>query len=172
MTPRLAALALVLALPAAGAQAFHDFQGMQADQGLLQAIDQMAQTLGYGCQAMGVMEACNGYDMLMTTANRMAWASDACLQGNPQACQGYAQDLSFMAASYQSMTNAAGMAAGGGAGGMVGTPGYDPMNPLGATHDDRMNAIAGFGAAATGAYQDRSAQSDIAHNQFLDMIRQ
>lgn len=99
----LASFVTLTALPATAQQ----FQGMQYDQGLNFALQDMLNAFGYACQNMGDQNACNGYNYVQGAANYMVGASDACLQGNAQACDAYAGAYAQMSATYQSYAQAA-----------------------------------------------------------------
>ena len=99
----LAGLAALSALPADAQQ----FQGMQSDQNLNFALQDMLNAFGYACQTLGDQNACNGYNYVQGAANYMVGASDACLQGNTQACDAYGSAYAQMSATYQSYAQAA-----------------------------------------------------------------
>ena len=164
----LSALAL-LAAPAAAQQ----FQGMQYDQGLNMALQQMLGAFGSACQ-MGDPGACSGFDYVQQAANYLMGASDACLMGDPMACQAYQmawQDMSMTYAGFQQAMGG-GMMGGDMAGGMAGdmTSGMTGVNPLGETQADRLGAIAQFGADNAAAFDQRMQAMDDSQQQFLSTL--
>lgn len=145
---------------ATGAQA-QNFTPMQNDQGLLQAINQMAYTLGGNCQG-GIQASCQAYNYIMTNANSMSQASNACQQGNGQGCQYYAMYYRQMETDFNTFSQSmqsSGPQYGGGS------------SALGSTHQERMAAIQNFGAQNTQNYQQRMNQMDNNQAQFLGSIR-
>lgn len=154
---------LAFAAVATGAQA-QNFTPMQNDQLLLQAINTMAYTLGGNCQS-GIQASCQAYNYIMNNAGSMSQASDACLQGNQQGCQYYVMYYRQMETDYNTFTQS--MQSSGG-GQYAGTGG---VNPLGETHQDRMNAIQNFGAQNTQNYQQRMDQMDRNQQSWMNSQR-
>jgi hypothetical protein len=158
-----ACLAALTALPAAAQQ----FQGMEYDQQLNFALQDMLNSFGYACQNMGDQNACAGFNYVQQAANYMVGASNACLQGNQDGCNAYAITYQDMSTTYQSYSQA-----------YYGnqtpdiTAGVAAIDPLGATHDDRMAAISNFGAANTEAFNNRMATMDSNAAAFSAYINQ
>jgi hypothetical protein len=158
-----ACLTALTALPATAQQ----FQGMEYDQQLNFALQDMLNSFGYACQNMGDPNACSSFNYVQSAANYMVGASNACLQGNQDGCNAYATAYQDMSATYASYSQA-----------VYGnqmpdtTAGVAPIDPLGATHDDRMAAISNFGAANTEAFNNRMAAMDTNAAAFSDYISQ
>jgi hypothetical protein len=93
-----ACLTCLTALPAAAQQ----FQGMEYDQQLNFALQDMLNSFGYACQNMGDQNACAGFNYVQQAANYMVGASNACLQGNQDGCNAYAITYQDMSTTYQS----------------------------------------------------------------------
>lgn len=163
------AFPVLAALAAAPSQA-QPFQGMEYDQGLNMALQEMLNAFGGACQTMGDPNACGAFSYVQQTANYMVGASDACLQGDPMGCQAYQMAYQDVSATYagfsQAMQGGMGMDPSGGlSGGLSGG-----VDPLGATHGDRMGAIAQFGADNTAAFNSRMQAMDGNMAQFQGMM--
>jgi hypothetical protein len=145
----------------APAQADHWRQ--TADPQLVQMIDVVLMTYqGYCMQ--GYSDACTIMQSMQADAGVILNASyDCVVRQNPQACQYYQSGAQQVQQVYfqLSQSNVA----------VAPQPGYDPNNPLGATHMDRMNNIEAFGQQNLQNYYDRGHQSDIRQQQFINMIR-
>lgn len=150
----LAAL-LTVASPAAEAQ----MAGV--DPQLYTMLEQMISYTYMGCQ-MGNQMACSNAQAMQMEAQYLLQAGQYCMQtGDPNAC-GYYQNGAMQAQmAYTQM-----------AGQMQPAPAYDPNNPLGPTHQDRMNAIQQFGQTNTQNFNDRMEQMDRNQSQFLETIWQ
>lgn len=146
---------------ATGAEA-QGFIPMQNDQAVMGAINQMASTLGGICQS-GNPPACQMYNYIMQNANAMMGASNACQAGNPMGCQYYAQYYQQMDYDYGSFTRQMGAQA------QMPSGGY---NPLGNTHEERMQAIQNFGNQNTQNWQNHMNRVEQNHQQFLNYLNQ
>lgn len=130
------------------------------DPQLYSMLEQMISYVSWGCQT-GNPQACANLQPMQAEAQYLLQAGQYCMQtGNPNAC-GY----------YQNGVMQAQMAYGQMAAQMQPTPAYDPNNPLGPTHADRMQAIRDFGDANTAAFNQRMQQMEQSNAQFLDYIR-
>jgi hypothetical protein len=158
-----ACLAALTGLPATAQQ----FQSMQYDQQLNFALQDMLNSFGYACQNVGDPNACAGFNYVQQAANYMVGASNACLQGNQDGCNAYAIAYQDMSSTYQSYSQAY---YGNQTPDMTG--GVAPIDPLGATHEDRMAAISNFGAANTDLFNGRMEAMDTNQAQFLEYIAQ
>lgn len=154
----LIALATSITLPAAAQQ----FLGMEYDQRLNAALQEMLFNFGNACQMMGDPGSCGGYDYVMQAANYMAGASNACVMGNPDACQAYAWAMGDISIVYIQYSQAFGLEQAPIQDGSLGM-----VDPLGETHADRMDAIAQFGANNTAAFNQRMEQMDNNQAQWM-----
>ncbi len=152
----LAAL-LTISSPAAEAQ-----MAGGVDPQLYSMLEQMISYVYMGCQT-GNQQACANVQSMQMQAQYLLQAGQYCMQtGDPNAC-GYYQNGAMQAQmAYAQM----------GGGQMQAGPAYDPNNPLGPTHQDRMNAIRNFGEVSNQNFQNRMEQMDRNQAQFLDYIRQ
>ncbi|MBW7922699.1 MAG: hypothetical protein H3C51_11435 [Rubellimicrobium sp.] len=144
-----------LSAPAANAQAGVDPQ-------LYAMLDAMISQVYYACQ-MGSQQSCASVQPMQAQAQYLIQAGQYCAQtGDPNACGYYQSGVMQAQAAYTQMNrmNAP----------MAPVPTYDPNNPLGPTHADRMRAIQNFGAVNTQNFNDRMNQMDIQQQQFLDYI--
>lgn len=148
----LAAL-FALASPPAHAQAGVDPQ-------LYSMLEQMISYVSWGCQT-GNPQACANLQPMQAQAQYLLQAGQYCMQtGDPNACSYYQNGYAQAQMAYGQM-----------AGQMQPAPAYDPNNPLGPTHADRMQAIQQFGTVNTQNFNDRMNQMDTQQQQFLDYIR-
>lgn len=152
----LAALGVMAAPTTAEAQ-----QMGYVDPQLYSMLEQMISTVAYGCQ-MGNPQACANLQGLQAEAQYLIQAGQYCMQtSDPNACSYYQNGVMQVQMAYGQM-----------AAQMQPAPAYDPMNPLGATHEDRMRAIRQLGETGTQNFNDRIEQMDQSHQQFLDYIRE
>lgn len=154
--------ALMLTTMAASSASAQGFMGMQNDPALIQAVNQMAMTLGNACQ-MGDQASCQNYNYIMQNANAMMGASNACQGGDQMACNYYGQ-------YYQQMDYDYGVFSQQFSAGMAAVPPGGGVNPLGATHQDRMDAIQNFGAQNTQNWQTHMNQMEQNHQTFMNQI--
>lgn len=155
------AVLFTLAAPAAQAQQFPP----GVDPNLAMALDQMISFVWQGCQ-MGDQMSCQNVQAMQAQAQNLIAAGQYCWQTNdPNACAFYQTGYQQAQMAYMQMSQASG-------GQMMATPGYNPGNPLGATHEDRMANIANWGAQNTANWNSGQAQIDANHNAFLNSIRQ
>ena len=132
---------------------------------LTMQVQQMAGSFAPSCQ-MGDPNACGAMSYVLEMEYLMEQAYWACQQGNQMACGVGQQAEGTLLSGYSQWQQAnMGDVSGGGA-----APAYDPNNVLGPTHQDRMNAIAGFGAANTQAFQERMNGMDAQHEQFMGTL--
>lgn len=152
----LAALAAIAAPTTSKAQ-----QMGYVDPQLYSMLEQMISTVAYGCQ-MGNQQACANVQGMQAEAQYLIQAGQHCMQTNdPNACGYYQNGVMQVQMAYGQM-----------AAQMQPAPAYDPNNPLGATHEERMQAIRQMGAIGTQNFNDRMDQMDQSHQQFLDYIRE
>lgn len=144
--------------------------GLAAAQDPMMAANQMIMSFQPACQ-MGDPNACGAIEYVMGLAQTIGMAGPACQAGNPDACAAYQQAYGQLGSDYSQWAQV------NMGGGMAPTaapidPNYDPNNVLGATHADRMAAIAQFGADSTRSYNDRMTQMDQQQSQFLGTLGQ
>ncbi len=152
-----APLALLLAVASPAAEA----QMAGVDPQLYAMLEQMISFTSYNCQ-MGNPQACANVQGMQAEAQYLIQAGQYCMQTNdPNACGYYRNGVMQVQMAYGQM-----------AAQMQPAPAYDPMNPLGATHEDRMQAIQQMGATGTQNFNNRMEQMDQNQAQFLDYIRQ
>lgn len=148
---RLATMTMLATLAAAPSLA-QPFQGIEYDQNLNMALQEMLGSFGNACQTMGDPDACGAFNYVQQAANYMVGASNACVQGDQGGCEAYQMTVRDVEATYanysQMMYGGAGMAP------------ATSVNPLGDTHADRMGAIAQFGADNTAAFNQRITAMD------------
>jgi hypothetical protein len=161
----LPAMGLCLALQGQPATA-QAFTGMQNDMALINGINQMMMAFGGACQ-MGDGQACGYMQYVQNIGGYMAQASNACLQGDQNGCNAYAQAYQQLNTDYGMFSQSPYAMAGGGAAAV-----NPPVNPLGETHEDRMNAIRQWGAQNTQNWQQQQLQNDQNHQRFIEMIQQ
>lgn len=157
------ATVLIWAGLATGAQA-QGLVPMQNDPALMGAINQMASTLGNICQS-GNPPACQMYNYIMQNANAMMGASNACQAGDPMGCQYYVQYYQQMDNDYGTFTRQMG-------GQAQMAPDGSGYNPLGNTHEERMQAIQNFGNQNTQNWQNHISRVEQNHQQFLNYLNQ
>lgn len=119
-------------------------------------LQQLSLVFGNLCQ-MGNPQGCQASQYVQQGANYLQQAGMACQQGNPQACQAYQQGAAEVHANYMQVAQQL-QAAGYGGGGDGGNGGY--VDPLGQTHEQRMQAIQNFGAQNTQNFNNRMAAMD------------
>lgn len=163
----LAAVALGAALLSVGAVSPAAAQG--SEQVELQSMYMLFQT---GCEG-GVQDMCQAMNSVQERGNYMQMAGMACQQqGNQEACQVY-QALAYDThATYEQIgqqLQAAGYGGGGGGYEGGGAGGY--VDPLGQNHEQRMQAIQGFGAQNTQNFNARMQAMDRSHEQFMSTLR-
>ncbi len=131
------------------------------DPQLYSMLEQMISYVSYGCQ-MGNPQACANVQLMQVEAQNLIQAGQYCMQtGDQNACGYYQNGVVQAQMAYSQM-----------AGQMQPPPAYDPTNPLGATHEERMQAIQQFGQTNTQNFNNRMQQMDRNHQQFLDYLRQ
>jgi len=159
ISAKASSLALILCAPLAPpAQA----QGI--DPQLVMMMEQMISAVWMNCQ-MGDQASCYNAQGMQQYGQQIIAAGQYCMQTNDMnACGFYQQGVYSVQNAYMQMAQGYG-------GQLPATPGYDPNNPLGATHADRMQNISDWGAANTANWQAQQAQNDAAHNAFIDSIR-
>jgi hypothetical protein len=150
------ALLLTVALAATAGPARADHLTMQ--------VQQMAGSFMPGCQ-MGDPRACEALRYVVQMEQLMEQAYGACQQGDQNGCAMGQQAEARILSDYGRWQQA-------NFGGGTAAPGYDPNNPLGATHQDRMDAISQFGSTMQGNFENRMQQMDIQQQQFLDTLSQ
>jgi hypothetical protein len=179
---RLAAalIALSCAAPAAA-----DHWRQTADPQVVQALEQLVQVYGGFCQ-QGNQQACQmaqtvqGYGIAMLNAGY-----DCQMQGNQQACAYYQNAYGMLSQTYAETARAMGQFGGmqPGQGGQppqygvpqgqwgMPQPGAGGVNPLGQTHEERMQAIQNWGNDRTQWHQNRMQQMDRSHEAFMNTLR-
>lgn len=147
-------LALCLTSPMAQAQQY----GPGVDPYVVMMLDQIVSYVWQRCQ-MGDGAACQNVQQVQIEAQNLIGAGQYCFQTNdPNACNYYMNVVGQMQQSQMQM------------GGQMSD--YDPSNPMGATHQERMDYIAGVGAQNTQNWLDRGAASDASQSAFLEYINQ
>lgn len=150
-----ASLAAALAVTAPAAQA-----QMISGQQLYMMLDGVISYVYYNCQ-MGNPAACANVQPIQAEAEYLLQAGQYCAQtGDQNACGYFQGGVAQVQMAYNQI-----------AAQMQPAPAYDPYNPLGATHEDRMMAIQQFGAMNTQIFSQRMQQMDQNHERFLDFIR-
>jgi hypothetical protein len=154
-------LAAGVCLAAGDLRAEHYFQ--TADPQLLQAVNEMIYVLGQGCQ-VGNALACQAIPDAQHTAHVMFSAGYDCqTQGNRAACDFYRQNIAKVEQMYGIVAQAHQTGAlyqpSAGAGGMV--------NPLGETHEDRMQQIHNWGQERLDFGVQSQAILDQRHADFM-----
>jgi hypothetical protein len=156
MKTLVAAAAIMVSAPAMA-----DHWRQTADPQLVVMFEQLMSFYAMNCQ-MGDQNACLGYEAAGQQGIAMLNASYDCVAANNQmACNFYQQSAQQLMGATQQVQQFMG-------------GGLDPsaVNPLGATHQDRMANIEAWGAQNTANWQDRMTTMDTNHNAFIDMIRQ
>jgi len=130
------------------------------------AIEQMSSGLGTGCQ-MGDQNGCQAYQYVQDLAGYLIATNDACnYQGDQQACQffqqayyqldnDFGQYMQFYAPQLQAM---------------MGGGGTQMVNPMGATHEERMANINNWGQQMLDQGAANSALMDQRHADFMATI--
>ena len=164
ITAAIKALPFALCLTSPMAQAQQYTPGV--DPNLVMALDQIISYVWQNCQ-MGNQGACQYAQQIQMDAQNLIGAGQYCYQTNdPNACQFYQNGIWEVEQAYGQMhQQMAGSQ-------MPAGPSYDPNNPMGATHEERMANIAAFGAQNTQNWVDRGAASDANQAAFIDYIRQ
>lgn len=158
----LLALSCALGL-AAPAKADHYYA--TADPQVVQAINEMIQVLGQGCNA-GNGPACNAIPVLQQQAHLMLSAGYDCqARGDQQSCQFYNQNYWQLSDAYQQMSYAVQQ------GRLLSAYGQ-PGPGMGLSHAERMQQIHNFGIQNQMNFQARMQRMDSNHQQFLEYIRQ
>lgn len=135
---------------------------------LWSAVEQMSAGLGTGCQ-LGDQTGCQGYQYVQNVAGYLVATNDACLyQNDQQACQFFQQAYNDLDVNYGHYLQ-----------------GYAPQlqaamagnnqqlyNPMGATHQERMNNINNWGQQMLANGQAHSQMMEDNHQEFLRTIRE
>ena len=150
------ALAAGLSAPAAA-----DHWMQTADPQVVQALNEMIQVYGSGCQ-MGNPQACQMMQIIQQQGGTMLNAGYECqMNGNPQACQFYQYSYNSLEQAYyathQAMTQ-----------GQLAPvqPGYS-----GSTHAQRMQEIHNWGQQRLQWGRQQQQMMDQNHQQFLEYLR-
>ncbi|UYV37539.1 hypothetical protein N4R57_21890 [Rhodobacteraceae bacterium D3-12] len=155
-------LAVVVGL---GGPAKADHYYATADPQVLQAINQIMTTLGQGCN-MGNAQSCNAIPLLQQQAHMMLSAGYDCrMQGNPNACAFYQQNIWQLREAQQQVQMAAQQ-------GRLMQQTGNAAPGMGLTHAQRMQQIHNFGAQNTANFNQRMQTMDQNHKKFIEMIRQ
>lgn len=166
MRIRLRLLAITLTGLAFAGPGAADHWTATADPQVVQALNELAWVYGSYCQ-QGNPQACQALQAVQQQGGMMLNAGYDCqMQGNPQACQYYQQAYGVLAATHGQVAQAMSM-------GQMQQPasGMGGVNPLGATHADRMNTIQQWGQDRANWAANRSIQMDQQHQQFMQQLR-
>lgn len=158
----LAITGLAMATPAAA-----DHWRQTADPQVVQALNELAWVYGGYCQ-QGMPAGCQALQAVQQDGTMMLNAGYDCrVMGNAQACGYYQQAYGVLAQSHaqvaQMLQQGAMQQPMAPAGG---------VNPLGATHAERMGTIAQWGQERLQWGANQSARMDANHQRFMEMIRQ
>ncbi|MCC7319386.1 MAG: hypothetical protein IT542_00250 [Rubellimicrobium sp.] len=136
-------------------------QMAMGDPQLASMLEQMINYVYMGCQ-MGNQQACASIQPMQVEAQNLLQAGQYCMQTNdPNACGYYQNGVMQAQMAYAQMGSQ-----------MQPAPAYDPNNPLGPTHQDRLNAIQAWGGQMTQDFDNRINRIDQNQAQFLEYIRQ
>lgn len=137
-----------------------------ADPQVVQALNELVQVYGGYCQ-QGNPQACQMVQEVQNHGGAMMNAGYDCqAMGNQQACAWYRNAYAMLEQTYAQTVYAlqqGQLAQPGGGGGGV--------NPLGATHEDRMLAIQNWGQERLQWGQDRSNMMEQSHENFMNTLR-
>lgn len=143
-----------------GSQAWAQGYDVRYDMQLWAAHEQMMMAYGGACQ-MGDQQGCAAARYLQDLGGYLMYTNDFCVQGNQQACadfqQAYGQldyDYGQFAAYYQPQMQ---VPQGG-------------VNPLGATHEERMQNIHNWGQGMLAQGNANQAILDQRHADFMATI--
>lgn len=158
------ALAATLALTTMAARpALADHWMATADPQVIQALNELAQVYGWYCQ-QGNPQACQMVSAIQQHAGQMLNAGYDCqVRRNPQACSWYQQYYQQLSQTYAGTQQALAQAR------MAPPPGG--ANPMGATHEQRMQAIHQWGQDRLQWGRESSAALDRSHEAFMQRLR-
>lgn len=143
------------------AQQYNQQYNQGVDPNLVMALEQMISYVYQGC-SMGNQQMCMGAQQMQMEAQNLIGAGQYCFQtGDPNACQFYQYGVMQAQTAYAQMMQG---------GQQMQNPGYNTGNPLGATHEERMANIAGWGAQNTLNWQNNQITNETNHNSFLDNV--
>jgi hypothetical protein len=153
------ALLSCLATPAAA-----DHWKQTADPQVVQALNELLSVYGGYCQ-QGNPQACAMMQSVQSHGMQMLNASYDCkAQGNQQACNWYGQAYQALSSTYSQMQTAMNQ------GQFAAAPRTDP-NPLGSTHQERMQSIQQWGQERLQWGADHSKAMDDNHAKFMERLR-
>ncbi|GGE24428.1 hypothetical protein SAMN05421774_10847 [Gemmobacter megaterium] len=159
MFPARAAFVAILLSATTSGQVSADHWRQTADPQVVQALSELAMVYGTYCQ-MGNPQACQAHQAVQQEGLAMLNAGYDCqVQGNQQACAYYQNAYGQLVNTYQQVQ------------GMVQQPMAPGVNPLGATHGERMGAIQQWGQDRMQWGQDRMRQMDADHERFMQTLR-
>lgn len=159
---------LLLAAAAVSGALAHDAHAdhwMQtADPQVVQALNELAQVYGSYCQ-QGNPQACEMVSAIQQHGGQMLNAGYECqINRNPQACNWYQTYYQMLSQTY-AQTRQALMQA------QMAPPAPAGANPLGDTHEQRMQAIQQWGQERLQWGQQQSQIMDQRHEQFMRTLR-
>lgn len=152
------ALAVATIHPAAA-----DHWMQTADPQVIQALNELSQVYGSYCQ-QGNPQACQMVSSIQAHAGQMLNAGYDCqVRRNQQACAWYQQYYQQLSQTYASTQQAMAQA--------QLTPPATGVNPMGATHEQRMQNIQQWGQDRLQWGQQSSAALDRSHAEFMQRLR-
>lgn len=161
---RTLAAAVLGAAVAAGTPARADHFMATADPAVVQGINEIVMLYGQACR-IGYGDACQMAQMAQQQGYAMLNAGYDCqLRGIPQACGYYRQ-------TYATMSNQLGQLRQAQTGGMIGQASGAGVDPLGATHQERMSTIEAWGQSRLQWGQQQSQLMDQRHDAFMETLR-
>ncbi len=164
--PVLRLFALVITGLAMATPAAADHWRQTADPQVVQALNELSWVYGTHCQ-QGMPAACQALQSVQQEGMMMLNAGYDCqVMQIPQACGYYQQAYGMLAQTHAQVAQMLQQGA------MPMAPAAGGVNPLGATHAERMGAIAQWGQERQQWGANQSARMDANHQRFMEMIRQ
>ena len=160
----IAALAFAV-VAAQGSPAKADHYLSSADPTVVAGFQQLLQVYGNACQ-LGNPQSCSVYQLLDGEAIQTLSAGYDCQQGDQQACDYYNYSVGELNQIYTQTTQALQSGSGGNVGGGFGG------NPLGSTHQQRLQQIQNWGQQRLDWGRQQSAIQQQNHDSFLERLRQ
>lgn len=135
-----------------------------ADPQVVQALNDLSSVYGSYCQ-QGNPQACNMVGAIQQHAGQMLNAGYDCqVQGNQQACAWYQHYYQVLSQTYVGTQQAIAQS-------RMAMPPATGVNPLGATHQQRMQNIQQWGQDRLQWGQQQSQMMDQRHQQFMQTLR-
>jgi len=156
----LAAMSAVLAPPA-----YADHWMQTADPQVVQALNELAYVYGSYCQ-QGNPQACQMVQSIQQHGGQMLNAGYDCqVNRNQQACAWYQTSYQMLSQTYAQTQQALAQA-------QMQAPAGGGMNPLGNTHEQRMQSIHQWGQDRLQWGQQQGQMMDQRHEQFMRTLRE